>query len=408
MRFFACQALAGVAFLWHPALATTTIPHDRVTDLEVNLTASVKRVPGGMRMEVKVTGEGAEPEVLELLQRVVGVCSRPGRSRGFMGLLGLQQLCDTVMSKFNEVKVNTVTAVPAPSDKAVQAPKRRMGTFETAVLLALAGWISYVTGLGSLWSQAAWCLFALYLFGSALGRLWQTSPDTAGQIAMVTLKLQSVPQPLWNRFGEQIDRVRQARMLEQARAQMLDALPGLQDLLLELRSVLLQELEEIRTEMQLHQQALPKRAQAVLASLQGNPSLAAALAQRARIALVDPRIAHPPPPPRTPLLDFLAYFLLPFLVLGAWVSLPYNVWLDRQSRAFPRRPTSPAAIRAALEAAEANGVICSITLEPITVLTGVMTPCGHFYNRRALECWLRMREHPQCPSCLEPCEVEDL
>jgi hypothetical protein len=63
----------------------------------------------------------------------------------------------------------------------------------------------------------------------------------------------------------------------------------------------------------------------------------------------------------------------------------------------PLPPLPPHVVAALLRCAEAEGLTCSITLDPLTVATGAVTGCGHYFQKAALERWLA--EHGTCPEC---------
>ena len=50
-----------------------------------------------------------------------------------------------------------------------------------------------------------------------------------------------------------------------------------------------------------------------------------------------------------------------------------------------------------LRCAEAEGLTCAITMEPVTVAEGAVTACGHYFQKAAVERWLA--EHGTCPQC---------
>ena len=50
-----------------------------------------------------------------------------------------------------------------------------------------------------------------------------------------------------------------------------------------------------------------------------------------------------------------------------------------------------------LRCAEAEGLTCAITMEPVTVAEGAVTACGHYFQKAAVERWLS--EHGTCPEC---------
>lgn len=56
-----------------------------------------------------------------------------------------------------------------------------------------------------------------------------------------------------------------------------------------------------------------------------------------------------------------------------------------------------------LRCAEAEGLTCSITMEPVTVAEGAVTACGHYFQKAAVERWLA--EHGTCPECRQPTVV---
>lgn len=56
-----------------------------------------------------------------------------------------------------------------------------------------------------------------------------------------------------------------------------------------------------------------------------------------------------------------------------------------------------------LRCAEAEGLTCSITMEPVTAATGAVTACGHYFQKAAVERWLA--EHGTCPECRQATAV---
>lgn len=60
-------------------------------------------------------------------------------------------------------------------------------------------------------------------------------------------------------------------------------------------------------------------------------------------------------------------------------------------------PLPPHIVATLLRCAEAEGLTCSITMEPVTVANGAVTACGHYFQKAAVERWLD--EHGTCPEC---------
>jgi hypothetical protein len=56
-----------------------------------------------------------------------------------------------------------------------------------------------------------------------------------------------------------------------------------------------------------------------------------------------------------------------------------------------------------LKEAVAGAATCPITMEPITQSTGVVTGCGHVFQRDAVAKWLG--EHGTCPECRQPTKI---
>jgi hypothetical protein len=63
-------------------------------------------------------------------------------------------------------------------------------------------------------------------------------------------------------------------------------------------------------------------------------------------------------------------------------------------------------VRLAIESSVKNGEDCPINLEPLTIGTAVITPCGHVISRLGGEHW--MSNAHSCPVCRAPCSVEQL
>lgn len=63
---------------------------------------------------------------------------------------------------------------------------------------------------------------------------------------------------------------------------------------------------------------------------------------------------------------------------------------------FPEHLVGPV-----LAAAEAEGKICSITMEPIRKQTASITSCGHIFQKEAIRKW--MKNHDTCPECRVRC-----
>lgn len=68
------------------------------------------------------------------------------------------------------------------------------------------------------------------------------------------------------------------------------------------------------------------------------------------------------------------------------------------------RPSLPPHIvQILLEKAEAEETLCPITASPITVASGVVTSCGHIFDREGLETWFEQAD--TCPECRSPCRI---
>jgi hypothetical protein len=68
------------------------------------------------------------------------------------------------------------------------------------------------------------------------------------------------------------------------------------------------------------------------------------------------------------------------------------------------RPSLPPHIvQILLEKAEAEETLCPITASPITVASGVVTSCGHIFDREGIETWFEQAD--TCPDCRSPCRI---
>lgn len=70
----------------------------------------------------------------------------------------------------------------------------------------------------------------------------------------------------------------------------------------------------------------------------------------------------------------------------------------------PTNPTNPTrqllpphVIRLLIDHAIQTNALCPITMDPILAETAAVTPCGHVFDRTALETWYA--EHNTCPEC---------
>ncbi len=63
-------------------------------------------------------------------------------------------------------------------------------------------------------------------------------------------------------------------------------------------------------------------------------------------------------------------------------------------------------VRLVLEAAVSKGDACPITMEPFTKDSVVMTPCGHLFEREAIQRSLAGKE--ECPNCRSAVHMEEL
>ena len=74
----------------------------------------------------------------------------------------------------------------------------------------------------------------------------------------------------------------------------------------------------------------------------------------------------------------------------------------------PKPPTAattlpPHVAALVLKEAVAGAATCPITMEPITQESGVVTGCGHVFQRDAVAKWLG--EHGTCPECRQPTKI---
>jgi hypothetical protein len=69
-----------------------------------------------------------------------------------------------------------------------------------------------------------------------------------------------------------------------------------------------------------------------------------------------------------------------------------NSWVGANAPPLP-----PHIVATLLRCAQGEGLTCSITMEPITVTDGTVTPCGHYFQAAALGRWVS--EHGTCPEC---------
>ncbi len=85
----------------------------------------------------------------------------------------------------------------------------------------------------------------------------------------------------------------------------------------------------------------------------------------------------------------------------ALVSLPPLIPQHKVSAATTTLPTHVSAI--VLKEAITSAATCPITMEPITSATGVVTGCGHVFQRDAITKWLG--EHGTCPECRQTTKI---
>lgn len=141
-------------------------------------------------------------------------------------------------------------------------------------------------------------------------------------------------------------------------------------------------------------------------------------ATRSRAAGVDAAVsllesallrALAPPPPR-PAAEALA--LLDLLALAdPWVapigSGQIPLWSSPPARLEVARPKpTPMPRHVAdilLDKAIADGTACPITMESITKENGVVTSCGHLFERTAVTKWVS--ENGTCPQCRQSCSL---
>lgn len=90
------------------------------------------------------------------------------------------------------------------------------------------------------------------------------------------------------------------------------------------------------------------------------------------------------------------------LAMDLTISATPSVTTNSESSA-PLPPLPPHIVATLLRCAEAEGVTCSITMEPVTVATGAVTACGHYFQKAAVERWLG--EHGTCPECRQPTAI---
>jgi hypothetical protein len=73
-------------------------------------------------------------------------------------------------------------------------------------------------------------------------------------------------------------------------------------------------------------------------------------------------------------------------------------------RPGPLPPPFPAhLVDPVLAAAEAEGKLCSITMEPIRKQSASITSCGHIFQKEAIREW--MKGHDTCPECRVRCST---
>lgn len=90
-----------------------------------------------------------------------------------------------------------------------------------------------------------------------------------------------------------------------------------------------------------------------------------------------------------------------------WVDEVMSQEPDMNRTARQRRTLIPAhVVPLAILGAIQKGEICPISMEPLTPEDGVMTPCGHLFNRPAVE--RSLRQSGCCPVCREPCGPRSL
>ena len=66
-------------------------------------------------------------------------------------------------------------------------------------------------------------------------------------------------------------------------------------------------------------------------------------------------------------------------------------------------PLPPRIAKLLLEEAVRKEEVCSITLDPLTLDTGVVTSCFHFFEKNAIQTWLESNK--ACPVCKQECVV---
>ena len=66
-------------------------------------------------------------------------------------------------------------------------------------------------------------------------------------------------------------------------------------------------------------------------------------------------------------------------------------------------PLPPRIAKLLLEEAVRKEEVCSITLDPLTLDTGVVTSCFHFFDKHAIQTWLDSNK--ACPVCKQECVI---
>lgn len=129
-------------------------------------------------------------------------------------------------------------------------------------------------------------------------------------------------------------------------------------------------------------------------------------------------LSLPPPPPSRwtlPVIDWSS-LATPILFEPTQSSLAaFSLLLEAAAGSWPEPSAPPAPAAPAplpkhiativLERAVADGALCPITMEPITLANGAVSSCGHVFQAAALKEWLSGGAHTTCPECRQPCTL---